>query len=692
MIKNTAGQKVGAQMVSATDGSAFTGSVTVSVTVDAGTQATGSVGSGAATHEGNGYQTYAPAQAETNGDLIAFTFTGTGAVPQTVQVYTRAAAPDVNVTQISGDSTAADNLESYTDGTTPMPVNATQISGDATAADNLEAAADGTGYNLGGGSVVAASVTGAVGSIASGGITAASFGANAITAATLDPDVTTELQAGLATAAALSTLDGKVVVIDGIVDDILVDTAEIGAAGAGLTNINLPNQTMDIVGSITGNLSGSVGSVTGAVGSVTGAVGSVTGSIGSLGAQAKLDVNAEADTAINDAALATAANLATVAGYLDTEMAATLAAVLNLVSAGYTRTGTAQAGAATSITLDAGASAVDDFYNNQLVVIASGTGAGQARFISDYVGATKVATVPTWATNPDNTSVFFLLPFGAIPGATAPTAAEVRQEMDANSTQLAAIVADTNELQTDWVNGGRLDVILDARASQASVDDLPTNAELTTALGSADDATLAAVAAAQTVIDAIDAKTTNLPSDPADQSLIIVATDAIMSRLGAPAGVSVSADVAAVKSQTAAIETDTQDIQNRLGTPSDLGSGATVAGNLVDIEAQTDDIGTAGVGLTALASAANLATVDTVVDSILALLDDPRTEPGQGAPPVNPDLATKVDYLFKLMRNRITQTSTELKVYADDGTTVDHKATVSDDGTTYDRSELATGA
>ncbi len=48
--------------------------------------------------------------------------------------------------------------------------------------------------------------------------------------------------------------------------------ARIGAAGAGLTNINLPNQTMDIIGNITGNLSGSVGSVTGAVGSVTAAV------------------------------------------------------------------------------------------------------------------------------------------------------------------------------------------------------------------------------------------------------------------------------------------------------------------------------------------------------------------------------------------------------------------------------------
>lgn len=49
--------------------------------------------------------------------------------------------------------------------------------------------------------------------------------------------------------------------------------ARIGVAGAGLTNIDLPNQTFDLVGNITGNLSGSVGSVTGAVGSVTADVG-----------------------------------------------------------------------------------------------------------------------------------------------------------------------------------------------------------------------------------------------------------------------------------------------------------------------------------------------------------------------------------------------------------------------------------
>lgn len=62
-------------------------------------------------------------------------------------------------------------------------------------------------------------------------------------------------------------------------------------------------------------------------------------------------------------------------------------------------------------------------------------------------------------------------------------------------TDIDAILADTNELQADWVNGGRLDNILDARASQTSVDDLPTNAELATALAGADDAVLAAIAA-----------------------------------------------------------------------------------------------------------------------------------------------------------------------------------------------------
>lgn len=71
---------------------------------------------------------------------------------------------------------------------------------------------------------------------------------------------------------------------------------------------------------------------------------------------------------------------------------------------------TAQTGSSSTITLHAGASAVDDAYNGQIIVIVAGTGAGQARQVSDYVGATKIADVsPNWAVTPDNTSIFVII-------------------------------------------------------------------------------------------------------------------------------------------------------------------------------------------------------------------------------------------------------------------------------------------
>jgi hypothetical protein len=84
MYRNTASQVIGAQMVSASDGSAFTGTVSVVVTKDGGTQ---SAGAGSVVHEGNGFHSYTPTQGETDAAHVAFTFTGTGAVPSTVQVY-----------------------------------------------------------------------------------------------------------------------------------------------------------------------------------------------------------------------------------------------------------------------------------------------------------------------------------------------------------------------------------------------------------------------------------------------------------------------------------------------------------------------------------------------------------------------------------------------------------------------------
>jgi hypothetical protein len=90
--------------------------------------------------------------------------------------------------------------------------------------------------------------------ITAGWLTATGIAADAITAAKLAADVTTELQSGLATAASIAALnnlsqadirtavglasanlDTQLSTIDTVVDSILVDTAEIGVAGAGLT-------------------------------------------------------------------------------------------------------------------------------------------------------------------------------------------------------------------------------------------------------------------------------------------------------------------------------------------------------------------------------------------------------------------------------------------------------------------------
>jgi hypothetical protein len=78
-------------------------------------------------------------------------------------------------------------------------------------------------------------------------------------------------------------------------------------------------------------------------------------------------------------------------------------------------------------------------------------------------------------------------------------------------------------------------------------------------------------------------------------------------------------------------------------------------------------------------------------NGVLARLKASRSEPGQGTPAASTDVLTKIDYLFKNWRNKKTQTSTQFKLFADDATTVDQKATVADDGTTATIQEVTTG-
>lgn len=72
--------------------------------------------------------------------------------------------------------------------------------------------------------------------------------------------------------------------------------------------------------------------------------------------------------------------------------------------------GTAQAGSANTITLAAGASAVNQQYVGYTVSITGGTGAGQVGIVTGYVGSTKVATMAAnWGTNPDATSTYVVV-------------------------------------------------------------------------------------------------------------------------------------------------------------------------------------------------------------------------------------------------------------------------------------------
>lgn len=147
---------------------------------------------------------------------------------------------------------------------------------------------------------------------------------------------------------------------------------------------------------------------------------------------------------------------------------------------------------------------------------------------ADYFNATTDTV--TVGTNNDKT--------GYSLSVTPPTASQIRSEIDTNSTKLIDIktlvedvptnaefasgLADLNDLSTSDVTGLLTTLKSDlstahgsgswatadvsALATQASVDDLPTNAELATALAAADDAVLTAVAtrASQASVDAID--------------------------------------------------------------------------------------------------------------------------------------------------------------------------------------------
>ena len=219
MKKNVASQLVSAQMISTTDGSDVTsGTCNVAVEID-GVAGTG----GTATHIANGKWEYAPIQGDTNGDYLTFQFVLSGAVTQTVQIYTTFPQTGDNFARLGAPAGASVSAD-IADVPTVSEFNArTQPT-----ADYFDPAAD-TVANV----TTVATTTNLTNlpSIPANWITTAGITDGAFTAAKF----------------AASSLDGK-------------GDWNVGKTGYSLTaTTGLGNQTANI----TGNLSGSVGSVVG---------------------------------------------------------------------------------------------------------------------------------------------------------------------------------------------------------------------------------------------------------------------------------------------------------------------------------------------------------------------------------------------------------------------------------------------
>jgi hypothetical protein len=197
-----------------------------------------------------------------------------------------------------------------------------------------------------------------------------------------------------------------------------------GAVLLQATQAGVTIPTVTTVGSVTGavgSVTGAVGSVTGAVGSVTGAVGSVTGNVGGnvTGSVGSVVGNVGGNVVGSVASVTTVSDKTgyrlsatgvddvwdepmsghTTAGTYGDKLRAHAAAVLKALLTSGSTTTSIVLNATTGIEGSA-PSSTNDFYNGRVIIFLTGTLAGQATDITDYVGSTKTLTVTALTGSP----------------------------------------------------------------------------------------------------------------------------------------------------------------------------------------------------------------------------------------------------------------------------------------------------
>ncbi len=287
---------------------------------------------------------------------------------------------------------------------------------------------------------------------------------------------------------------------------------------------------------------------------------------------------------------------------------------------------------------------------------------------------------------------------GTLKAAAAPASGVSLSEM------IRAIYDDSNELQTDWVDAGRLDAILDIIAADVvNIDGAAMrgtdSAALASVLGALADATAAGdPTASDTVVAYVKQLINTLEGTvgiPVFKAEAAPANNVSLSEVIRAIAVDVTGLAGSAMRGTDSAALAAACTEARL-SELDAGTGGKAANQIDLIKTEADKIalvdastGVAGSVIEEIENRATPAQVNTEVVDVLKT--DTITLPGQAAPPAAPTIEEAVAWLYKAFRNKKELTSALWSLYDDAGSTVHSKATVSDAAGTATKEEVISG-
>jgi len=731
MKKNVGSQLISAQMISATDGSdQTTGTCNVAVEID-GAAGTG----GTATHIANGKWEYAPIQADTNGDYLTFQFVISGAITSTLQVYTdfpQTVDNDTKITTIAADVANVDGYNLATQiGTAGAGLTNIGTIATVTTLTNLPAIT--TDWLTAAGTAADFTTEIQVGLATSAAQTTAQndldtlTGADGATLATASSaQLVDDVWDEVITSGAHNTADssakyvrqlrtngtyiGGTIYIDTVNGSAGTEDYENGtdanpvnsiadantlATSLGFTRFSvLPGSTITFAASQAGdvfegdawtlalggqNIVGSVikGATVSGVASGTGttqiftncvmnACSHIKGTHILTSAIAGTQTVVEAGDYFLDRCHSGIAGAATWSWDFGAAIGNTNLNVRNysggiqLESMNDTGTDTASIegqGQLIEGTCTGGAVSLRGMFNQSgitnITVTADDNTTNTAAILVDTaeIGAAGVGLTEAGGDG-DHLS--------AIPGVSDPWLTALPG---------AYGVGTAGEILGDWKNGERLDVLLDA---------IPT-----TAMRGTDNA---ATSAKQ---DTMETTLNDVPTTAEFNARTLAAAAYFDPAVDAVANVTLVDTLTTYTGNTL----QTGDVTTAINDLANATDGLSALKVLIDA-IQTDlDNGTDGLGaLKTLIDALqdiSAANVNTEVSDVIKT--DTITLPGQVAPPLAPTLEEAVAWLYKNFRNHKEQDASQWRLYANNGTTIDSKAVVSDDGTDAVKQKILAG-